>query len=283
MEPRPVVKWAGGKTQLLPYLIQFSPKQFNQYFEPFLGGGALFFKLSNNRKISKAYLNDCNCDLINVYSVIKKNLDELISELGSGFYQNNEEIYYQIRLSSPENEIKRAARFIYLNKTAFNGLYRVNSKGQFNVPFGKYKNPKILDKFNLKAVHEALQKDELTCMDFEEAVKQANTGDFIYFDPPYQPLSKTSNFTSYTAKSFGEADQERLHKCFKSLDEHGCFVMLSNSFSPFVNELYSDYNCHTVMAGRAINCKAEGRGKIKELIVTNYETTTLEMLLSERS
>jgi DNA adenine methylase len=281
-EPKPFVKWAGGKTKLIPYLMHFSPYKFNNYFEPFLGGGALFFKLASVKKFKKAYLNDSNPVLINAFKVIKKSPQKLIRELSSELYQNYSDIYYQIRAEEPEDEVKKAARFIYLNKTAFNGLYRVNSKGKFNVPYGRYKNPKILDKKNILAVSKALKKDEITCLDFELAIKKAKKYDFIYFDPPYQPISKTSNFTGYTANSFSKEDQERLRECFNRLDKKKCYVMLSNSYSPFIKDLYENYTHHIVMAGRVISCKGSGRGKIKELIITNYKTSTLDMLLSVR-
>lgn len=270
MDPKPFVKWAGGKRQLVHELLKFSPKEFENYFEPFFGGGALFFELFSTEKLKHAFLNDSNEELITAYKVIKEKPNELMRELSDKKYKNNEKAFYEIRAEKPLNSVKATARFIYLNRTAFNGLYRVNSKGGFNVPFGKYKNPKILDKENLLAVHEALQKDELTSVDFEKAVEKAKKGDFIYFDPPYQPLNKTSAFTSYTIKDFNEKDQERLRDCFKKLDKKGCFVMLSNSYTELILDLYKDYKIHTVMATRLINCKAEKRGKIKEVIVTNY-------------
>jgi DNA adenine methylase len=267
--PKPFVKWAGGKRQLIEQLIQYAPSHFNGYFEPFLGGGAFFFKLSSLGRINKAYLNDSNEELINAYNVIKENPLHLISELESGSYKNNKETFINIRKTHPTNTIKAAARFIYLNKTAFNGLYRVNSNGQFNAPFGRYNNPLICDEDNILAVSRALQKDELTCMDFEDAVNDAEEGDLVYFDPPYAPLNATSNFTGYTKDSFSEKDQEKLAKTFSKLDRRGCFVMLSNSYTPLVLDLYDEFKVNTVMASRVINCKAERRGKIKEVIVTN--------------
>lgn len=269
IEAKPFVKWAGGKKQLLNVLVANIPKQFNNYFEPFVGGGALFFKLFNLGKIKQVYLNDVNAELINAYRTIKEKPLELIHELKSGKYQNNQETFYQIRTEEPTDPIKATARFIYLNKTAFNGLYRVNAHGKFNVPFGKYKNPKIPDEENLLAVSKALQRDEITCMDFEDAVSKANKNDFIYFDPPYQPIKKTS-FTKYTAQDFTRKDQERLFKCFERLNKKGCLIMISNSYSDFIKELYKNYNIKMVLASRAINCKAEGRGKIKEVLITNY-------------
>lgn len=269
-EAKPFVKWVGGKRQLMPFLLRGAPPEFNDYYEPFLGGGAFFYKLSALNKIKKAHLNDCNAELITAYRIIKQQPFELIQELSSGKYLNDEKTFYRIRAETPNNELESAARFIYLNKTAFNGLYRVNSKGEFNVPFGKYKNPAILDRENILATNEALQKDEITCLDFEQAVERADKNDFVYFDPPYQPLSKTANFTQYTEKDFIEKDQQRLFRCFKRLDKKNCLVMLSNSYTDFVRDLYGEFNQKIVMAPRAINCKAAGRGKIEELVITNY-------------
>jgi len=269
-EAKPFVKWAGGKKQLLSQLLAFTPLKFENYFEPFIGGGALFFKLHYLGRIKKSYLNDLNENLVTAYKTIKEKPQELIKELSSGKYKNEKETFYKIREEESKDQIKATARFIFLNKTAFNGLYRENSNGKFNVPFGKYTNPKILDKENILAVSKALQTDETTCLDFEKAVAQAKKGDFVYFDPPYQPISKTSSFTGYTKQDFVEKDQQRLFNCFKTLDKKGCLVMLSNSYSPLVKDLYAEFNQKIVMASRAISCKGEGRGKIKELIVTNY-------------
>ena len=269
-EAKPFVKWAGGKKQLLSQLLAFTPLKFQNYFEPFIGGGALFFKLHYLGRIKKSYLNDLNENLVTAYKTIKEKPQELIKELSSGKYKNEKETFYKIREEESKDQIKATARFIFLNKTAFNGLYRENSNGKFNVPFGKYTNPKILDKENILAVSKALQTDETTCLDFEKAVAQAKKGDFVYFDPPYQPISKTSSFTGYTKQDFVEKDQQRLFNCFKTLDKKGCLVMLSNSYSPLVKDLYAEFNQKIVMASRAISCKGEGRGKIKELIVTNY-------------
>jgi len=269
-EAKPFVKWAGGKRQLLDELTKGLPV-FEDYHEPFIGGGALFFRLEAMGRIKTAYLSDSNEDLINTYSVIKNEIFELMAELALPHYANNEIAYYKIRASRPTSKIQRAARFIYLNKTAFNGLYRVNSKGGFNVPFGRYTNPKILDSQNLLLVHRALQKDELYYGDFTVVLKNAKRGDLIYFDPPYAPISKTSNFTGYTKDGFGESEQKKLLRAYKELDSRGCFVLLSNSYSDLISELYAEFEPEVVHANRMINCKAEGRGKIKELIVRNWE------------
>jgi DNA adenine methylase len=270
IEPKPFIKWAGGKRQLISQLLRYSPTKFAEYYEPFLGGGALFFKLSSLDKIKHAHLNDSNKVLIDAYKTIKEKPKDLIAEMKSGKYKNDKDVFYEIRTEQPTDLVKATARLIYLNKTAFNGLYRVNSKGEFNVPYGKYKNPKILDEQNILAVSKALQKDELTNIDFEEAVNSAKESDFIYFDPPYYPLSKTSSFTGYTKEDFAEKDQVRLAKKFMELDSRGCFVMLSNSYAPLILDLYKDFIIQTVKATRMINCKAEGRGKISEVIITNY-------------
>ena len=279
-EARPFVKWAGGKRQLLDELTKGLP-QFENYHEPFLGGGALFFKLEAMGRLKNAYLSDANTELINAYAAIKNEVFELMSELASPLYANNETTYYKIRAAKPETSVERAARFIYLNKTAFNGLYRVNSKGGFNVPFGRYENPKILDSQNLLRVHRALQKDGLYCGDFDIVLKNAKRGDFVYFDPPYAPISKTSNFTSYTKDGFGEKEQKKLLNVYKELDLRGCFVLLSNSYSDLISELYAEFKPETVYANRAISCKADGRGKIRELIVRNWEPKVIQRKLIE--
>ncbi len=279
-EAKPFVKWAGGKRQLLDELITGLP-EFENYHEPFLGGGALFFRLEAENRVKTAYLSDSNEELINAYSAIKNEVFELMAELARPIYANNEQAYYKIRASKPTSKIGRAARFIYLNKTAFNGLYRVNSKGGFNVPFGRYTNPKILDSGNLLLVHRALQKDELYCGDFSVVLRNAKKGDLIYFDPPYFPISKTSHFTSYTKDGFLEDEQMKLLKAFKALDSRGCYVMLSNSHSEFIADLYAEFEPAVVYASRAINCKGDKRGKIKELIVRNWEPKVVQGKLVE--
>jgi DNA adenine methylase len=279
-EAKPFVKWAGGKRQLLDKLTEGLPS-FENYHEPFLGGGALFFRLESQRKVKTAYLSDSNEDLINAYSVIKSQVLELMAELSSPSYANNETAYYKMRASPPASKIERAARFIYLNKTAFNGLYRVNSKGDFNVPFGRYENPTILDSKNLLLVHRALQTDELYCGDFTIVLKNAKRGDLIYFDPPYFPISPTSSFTNYTKDGFMENEQMKLMRTFKALDAKGCFVLLSNSHSDFISDLYAEFEPEVVYATRAINCKGDRRGKIRELIVRNWEPEVAQRKLVE--
>lgn len=270
VKAKPFVKWAGGKAQLLSELAKFIPQYFNNYFEPFLGGGAFFFFIQQNHS-NRSYLSDLNEELINLYKVVQNNVTDLINELK--LYINTKDYYYETRNKeySIENmKIENAARFIYLNKTCYNGLYRVNSNGKFNVPFGHYKNPVICDEENLHAASLALQNCLVQVNSYEDAIAEAKRDDFLYFDPPYHPLSKTSNFTSYTKSGFAEKDQEQLSKVFVELNTRGCKVMLSNSESPKIRELYAGFHFHTVQASRAINCKAEGRGKITELIITNY-------------
>jgi DNA adenine methylase len=278
-EAKPFVKWAGGKRQLLDELTKGLP-DFHAYHEPFLGGGAFFFRLESENRIKKAYLCDSNRELINAYSFIRTQVFELMAELASPEYANNPVAYYKIRASNPTSKVERAARFIYLNKTAFNGLYRVNSKGGFNVPFGKYENPRILDSENLLRVHRALQKDDLYCGDFTIVLKNARRGDLVYFDPPYHPISKTS-FTGYTKNSFYEKDQERLMRTYKALDSRGCYVILSNSYSEFISDLYAEFEPEVVYASRAINCKGDKRGKVRELIVRNWEPQVAQRKLVE--
>jgi DNA adenine methylase len=264
--PGPFLKWAGGKSQLLPVFDRFFPKTFKRYFEPFVGGGAVFFHLLP----PYAMLSDCNEELINCYQVIQQDPEKLINALKE--HRNDPEYFYEVRTWDVRNlsDVQRAARLIFLNKTCFNGLYRVNSKGQFNVPFGKYKSPRICDENNLRAVSATLQNTVLNCQSFEQIVAQAEKGDFIYFDPPYQPISKTANFTGYTKNAFRSEDQERLALTFRKLSRRGCHVMLSNSDSEYVRDLYSKFHIETVKANRAINCKGERRGAVNELLIMNY-------------
>ncbi len=271
-EAKPLVKWAGGKRQLVDILFKSTPIEFNDYYEPFVGGGALFFKLYSQNKIKRAYLNDYNPDLMNVYAVVKSRPNELIEELKvHGRYPNEKAAYYQIRQNEPEDMVCQAARFVYLNRTGFNGLYRVNSKGKFNVPYGRYKNPKICDEENILLVSEALKKAVLSNKDFEIVRQQAKPKDFVYFDPPYHPISKTS-FTSYTKADFSENEQVRLRDVYSELDGRGAFVMLSNSSAPLITELYSNYQTQNVLARRAINCKADKRGPVNEVLVSNWRS-----------
>ena len=267
---RPVLKWAGGKSRLLPELIARLPGSFNAYHEPFIGGGALYFALANQGLIGRANLSDANPSLIDVYLSLRDCVDELIADLGQHIYER--EHYYQVRalrpaeLSLPE----RAARIIYLNKTCYNGLYRENRRGEFNVPFGRYVNPTICDEPNLRAASLALQGVEIARCHFSTVLDYAQRGDFVYFDPPYHPLSATANFTSYDRRGFGPDDQRQLRDVFTRLGDRGIQAMLSNSDTPFIRELYEGFAIDQVQAARAVNSKANGRGKVAEVIVRNY-------------
>jgi DNA adenine methylase len=273
LDCHPFVKWAGGKRQILNNLISSSLLEFNNYFEPFVGGGAFFFRLRKEGYKGKAFLFDSNSELINCYTVIRDSCNELIDELRSDFYANFKERYYQIRELQTNDVIKKAARFLYLNRTGYNGLYRVNSKGLFNVPFGKYKNPLICDENTLMFDSEALKNTEINCCDFAEILMVANRKDFVYFDPPYVPVSPTAYFTQYTSKGFNQTEQERLAEVFRKLNEMNCYVMLSNSDVDLVRKLYSQFNITNVQARRAINCLAKGRGCVSEVIIRNYIET----------
>ena len=269
---KPFLKWAGGKRQLMKELIKYMPKQYNTYYEPFLGGGALLFELQPK----KAIVNDSNSELINCYSMIKYALNDLIEELKQ--YKNDEDYYYQVRKWDRQKDynsrtsIEKAARIIFLNKTCYNGLFRVNSQGQFNVPFGRYKKPNILDEAVLKAVSQYLNKVDVKLIntDFAEAVKTAKKNDFIYFDPPYDPVSNTASFTGYDVNGFNRDQQKRLKEVVDDLTDRGCKVMLSNSYTDFIDNLYQDYTQVKVSATRAINSNTVKRGKVDEIIVINY-------------
>jgi len=268
MVTKPIVKWAGGKRQLLPELLARVPVEFGAYHEFFLGGGALFFELYGQELIDTAYLADINPDLMNLYNIVKKRPYELIEELKAEKYENDEKTFYSIRSQEVSDGVQRAARFLYLNRTAYNGLYRVNSKGKFNVPFGRYKNPRILDEVGLLAASEALSCAKLMCTDFSDILIYAKEGDFAYFDPPYYPLNGTSNFTSYTSAGFGFEEQQKLKKTVDSLVKKNVDVLISNSATDFIKNLYSNYKCEIVVANRMINCIAERRGTVKEIVIT---------------
>ena len=268
------IKWAGGKTQLLEQFKKFFPKEFNGYLEPFVGSGAVFFYIKQVYNPDYVILSDNNEELINAYEVVRDNVDELIDILTQHKTRHSKEYYYEIRDLNPKvlNKIEKAGRFIYLNKTCFNGLYRVNSKGKFNVPFGRYKNPSIVNDTKLKKASELLQNVELKVIPFEKIAEYAEEHDFLYFDPPYYPLSKTSNFTSYTSDSFTEEDQKRLAETYRILHEKGCKLMLSNSDTPFIKNLFNhgEFKIEVVRAKRVINSDARIRGEINEIVVLNY-------------
>lgn len=272
---QPFTKWTGGKRQLLPVIRELMPKTYNRYFEPFVGGGALFFDLAPK----DAVINDFNAELINCYQQIKDNPQELIEILKVHQEYNSKEYYLDLRSADRDeridmmSEVQRAARILYMLRVDFNGLYRVNSKNQFNVPYGRYKNPKIVDENLVSAISTYLNNNQIEIKkgDFEKAVLDVQPRDFVYFDPPYIPLSETSTFTSYTHEGFSYDDQVRLRDTFKKLSDVGAYVMLSNSSSFLVEELYRDFNIHYVEATRTNGAKSSSRGKISEIIVTNYE------------
>lgn len=270
--PRPFLKWAGGKAQILPELLSRLPGDFGAYHEPFLGGGALFFALVREGRLKgkKVFLSDSNPDLVNAFRVVRDNPKELIRLLKDYQGKNTRDDYYRIRAQVFSSPIKRAACLIYLNRTCYNGLYRVNSEGKFNVPFGRYKNPRIYDPENILAASEALQGVEILCEDFEAVLSRTKPGDLVYLDPPYYPLSPTSSFSSYTANGFSEEDHLRLARAFAALTEMGVLVMESNSDTRFVREHYKKWRPERIMSKRPISSRVEGRGPITELIITNY-------------
>lgn len=268
-KPIPLLKWAGGKGQLLSQMTPYFPEDLGTYHEPFLGGGAVFFHLSPRQ----ATLSDSNLDLIHVYQMVRDNPDGLKAQLDLHKKHSKEKAYFYHVRGMQAQELQpaaRAARTVFLNKTCFNGLYRVNSKGGFNVPYGGYRNPSLYLEENLQLTSAALQGAELRVEDFRQACKRPRKGDFVYLDPPYQPLTKTSSFTNYTREGFGRKDQENLAEIFGALDRRGCKVMLSNSSTPWVKELYREYSLVTLKAKRAINCNGARRGAIDELLVMNY-------------
>jgi DNA adenine methylase len=272
----PIVKWVGGKTKLLPELRARLPKTYRRYFEPFLGGGALFFSLEPH----DAVLGDMNGALINMYQAVADNVDDVIGVLKNHRAAHaRENYYYEIRtwwnegywLDDPS---VRAAAFIYLNKTCFNGLWRVNKGGGFNVPRGDYENPSIFDEGELHAASKVLCRADLRDAAYDATTASATAGDFVYFDPPYDPASKTSNFTSYTKDAFGKDEQRKLAEHARELKKRGTNVMLSNNDTPFIRSLYEDFNIDNVKCGRSINSKGDKRGKVDEVIITSYGATS---------
>lgn len=275
----PVLKWVGGKRQLLPEIKKYMPRinKNTTYYEPFVGGGAVLFEMQPD----KAVINDVNHDLIEVYKVIKDNVEDLIEELKKDKYSNTSEAFYDIRELDRRPKqynnltgIEKAARILYLNKTCYNGLYRVNSIGEFNSPFGRYKNPNIVNDVGLRAVSKYFNDANITFLngDFESAVKGIKKGSVIYFDPPYAPISKTSNFTGYNESGFGEEEQKRLKRLCDRMTEKGIHILLSNSDCEFIRELYSDeekYEIISVKAKRAINSVGNSRGEVSEVLIRN--------------
>lgn len=270
----PVVKWAGGKRQIIDHIERYIPKKFTTYFEPFLGGGAVLFSLQPK----KAVVCDINSELINLYEVIKTDVEELIKDLQQ--HRNEEQYFYEIRELDRDKEkylqlspIQRASRIVYLNKTCYNGLFRVNKAGEFNAPFGNYKNPNIVNEITLRAVSSYFNKAQITflCTDFEEALKSVKKGSFIYLDPPYDPVSDTSSFTGYDKGGFNREEQVRLKETCDQLNRKGAKFLLSNSATDFIKNLYREYRIEIIQAKRPINSKADKRGEIDEVLVMNFE------------
>ncbi|MCC6865654.1 MAG: Dam family site-specific DNA-(adenine-N6)-methyltransferase [Ignavibacteria bacterium] len=300
VKAKPFIKWAGGKSKLLPLFKQYYPNELKSglidyYFEPFLGGASVFFDIAQKYEIKKSYLSDSNIEIVLVYKVIKERVEDLRSALNElkkdyckksetkkeNFFYNIRDKYnnYKISYLNGLNDIYvyRASQMIFLNKTCFNGLYRLNRSGDFNVPFGKYIKPGIYSEENLLAVSEVLQNTEIEHGDFEFFKNKINSKSFVYFDPPYRPISNTSSFNSYSKEGFNNDEQIRLAEFYKKLDEKGAKLMLSNSDPKNINkqdnffdELYSGFNINRIDAVRVINSNAEKRGKIKELLITNY-------------
>ncbi len=275
--PKPFVKWAGGKRQLIPILNQNLPESFGTYYEPFLGGGALLFHILTDKNGQKCSISDLNSDLVLAYTTIRDRIDALITSLKNhekNYQKDSESYYYSIRESNPRSAIEKTSRLIFLNRTCFNGLYRVNSKGKFNVPLGKYSNPNIVNEENIRAVSHILQSSRtaIKCRDFEAVLRDAKKGDLIYFDPPYQPVSATSNFTSYTTKDFTYDDLTRLAELCLKLDSRGCNVLLSNSDSQEVTDIFAKnpWKIIRIAANRSINSNSKKRTGHFELLIKNY-------------
>ena len=270
----PVVKWVGGKRQLIEQISNCAPKAFSKYYEPFLGGGAVLFELQPKNAI----VNDINSELINLYTVIRDQVVALIEDLG--IHRNEEQYFYEIRELDRDREkynslnpVRKASRIIYLNKTCYNGLFRVNKAGEFNAPFGNYKNPNIINEITLRAVSHYLNEAhvELHCTDFEEVLRETRKGSFVYLDPPYDPVSDTSSFTGYDKGGFGKEEQQRLKSACDTLNARGAKFLLSNSATDFIKALYQNYHIEVIKARRAVNSKADKRGEIDEVLVMNYD------------
>lgn len=270
----PVVKWVGGKRQLLPEITALLPKQISSYCEPFLGGGALLFSLQPQ----KVLVNDVNTDLIQMYEVIRDEVDALVASLK--VHENSADYFYALRDLDRDksryralSRVEKASRLLYLNKTCFNGLFRVNAAGEFNAPFGRYKNPNIVNEDILRAVSAYFNSNEITFFseDFAKTLARVEEGDFVYLDPPYDPVSDTANFTGYHKGGFDRDEQVRLKLCCDALTQRGIQFLLSNSATDFIKELYQDYRVTVVKARRAVNADAKKRGGIEEVLVRNYE------------
>lgn len=271
---RPLLKWAGGKRQIVHHLISKLPEKFSVYYEPFFGAGALFLELYNRGLLKKAVISDLNKELIALYTLVRDRCSGIIEELENIRFTNNKDDYYRARdlfnsMESDHNP-EKAALMIYLNRHAYNGLYRVNSSGKFNVPFGRYAHPSLPTPDDIISFSKALSHVKIINKDFETAVADATVSDFVYFDPPYAPLSRSSDFSAYSSLGFSLDEQKRLSRVFEELSSRGVMVMESNSATPFIKDLYRNYPQSTVQASRNINSKSNGRGKISELIITNY-------------
>ena len=277
LEPKPYVKWAGGKRQLLAELEKNFPKQFGTYFEPFLGGGAVLFDLLAKKPNLKCSVSDLNSDLVLAYVTIRDKLGRLIESLenhSKNYHKDSTNYYYEVRKQEPKSQIEKVSRLLFLNKTCFNGLYRVNSKGKFNVPLGRYTNPNIVNRENLTTASKFLQSEKIkiSCRDFESILKDAKKGDFVYFDPPYQPVSDTANFTSYTHRDFTEDDLQRLADLANQLNSKGSHVLLSNSNTKIVKKIFSSkkWKVKEIAVNRAINSNSQKRTGHKEVLIKNY-------------
>jgi DNA adenine methylase len=276
VEAQPFIKWVGGKAQLLAQFDEFFPTEVTRYFEPFIGGGAVFFHLKHRFPKMKAFLRDINGELINTYKAVRdfpKELMQRLDEHAASFKAKGGDYFYLVRsqhyLTGDEMKIvERAARMIFLNKTCFNGLWRVNARGEFNVPVGSNRTPGLYDEENLRAASRALEGVHLETQDFRRTFGETRRGDFIYVDPPYYPVSATASFTSYTKEDFGEGEQRELHAVFADAARRGVRVMLSNSDTPFIRKLYRDFQTHTVHARRMVNCDGTKRGEVNEIVVT---------------
>lgn len=271
---RPLLKWAGGKRQIMHHLISKLPEKFSVYYEPFFGAGALFLELYNRGLLKKAVISDLNKELIALYTIVRDGCSGIIEELENIRFTNNKDDYYRARdlfnsMESDHNP-EKAALMIYLNRHAYNGLYRVNSSGKFNVPFGRYAQPSLPSPDDIISFSKALSNVKIINKDFETAVSDATVSDFVYFDPPYAPISRSSDFSAYSSLGFSLDEHKRLSRVFEELSSRGVMVMESNSATPFIKDLYRNYPQSTVQASRNINSKSNGRGKISELIITNY-------------
>ncbi|MBP7175970.1 MAG: DNA adenine methylase [Thermoclostridium sp.] len=270
----PVIKWAGGKRQIRDEILKRVPGDFSTYYEPFIGGGAVLFALCPK----KAVINDVNSELINIYQVIRDDVDALVNDLKK--HENSSEYFYDLRKKDRHREsfsrlspVEKASRIIFLNKTCYNGLFRVNHAGEFNAPYGFYKKPNIVNERLLRAVSEYfnLAQIQFTCMDFEESLKSIQKDSFVYLDPPYDPVSTTSNFTGYDKGGFNKGEQIRLKNVCDKLNKTGVRFLLSNSATGFITELYKEYKIDIVQAKRAINSNPDKRGEIDEVLIRNYE------------